>query len=349
MLFAVVVIAVGCAPVVLTQSVVAKAWRIANGDRAYLWRVRSLQFFSDIQCEHIVDVFPGQNGKVIATDSEEMTGAEFLFDYGSLRGWASAAPCDTDECRIGYEWHEDVVVQCVKLVQGEEGLHADALALQWRDGDVWRDLVRWSSVSAGKAQLALLCPAVPSVDRAVLVGTCKEHGPRSQDCVMQCIPGFGAVNPAMRCINGVWFKPQCLPEGSRMRVVAQAPETIKPYWVVLNAEIFEDTECVKPISMAGGPFSSGEFKVKYANYHPKNIWDHSADTSWASQGPCSPGSCHFGFQFQNGATPFRCIKITHPDHIHEATQVSVEVLGSSGWEEAADVVVQLFPLPKDEL
>merc|ERR1712032_526238 len=96
--------------------------------------------------------------------------------------------------------------------------------------------------------------------------------------------------------------------------------------------------------MKGQAISSGEFIIKYASYHPKNIWDKNADTSWASVDPCTPGSCWFGFRFVSEPPPVKCIKIEHPKGAqYHADSISFEVLGKTGWEGVSDFTLLLLP------
>lgn len=154
----------------------------------------------------------------------------------------------------------------------------------------------------------------------------------------------------MKCINGAWFAPECLKVGSLLRVAALSPELIKPYWVVLDAALYENEDCTGVIQMDGQATSSGEYVIKYASYHPRNVWDGDAQTSWAASEPCTPGSCNFGFRFNEPPGPVRCVRVTHPHgRNYQATSVRVDVLGASGWEELADVAVQLLPQVNEEL
>ncbi|CAK0881026.1 unnamed protein product [Prorocentrum cordatum] len=102
--------------------------------------------------------------------------------------------------------------------------------------------------------------------------------------------------------------------------------------------------------MEGSAISSGEFVIKYASYHARNVWDKSSDTSWASNGRCSPGECWLGFHFKERPRPVRCVRVEHPHGSeYHASVVKVEWLGQSGWEEDPSVFVQLLPLPREEL
>jgi len=134
-----------------------------------------------------------------------------------------------------------------------------------------------------------------------------------------------------------------------IRLVAMKPENIKPHWVILHATLFEEEDCSNAIRMNGHSISSGEYVIKYASYHPKNVWDGSSDTSWASQDPCTPGSCWLGFRFTNPHAGIRCIKIEHPERSqYWATEVLVQQLGATGWEDM-DVFVRFVPEQRQEL
>mmetsp|Transcript_62240 Transcript_62240/g.193148 ORF Transcript_62240/g.193148 Transcript_62240/m.193148 type:complete len:283 (+) Transcript_62240:372-1220(+) len=282
-----------------------------------------------------------------------MTGAEYTFALRSPRGWESADTCAPGECHLGFEWSQSQGdVRCILIHQGEDGFHAGAITLQRRaqGSSKWLDEVTWSPVQAGKAKLALACPAAPAVERG-RVADCRRSGERSGECALSCAEGFGSLEPSLRCIHGVWYAPECLPVGSLVRLVALAPELIKPYWVVLDAALFASADCTGPLPMDGLATSSGEYVIKYASYHPKNAWDGDASTSWASSQPCTPGSCHFGFRFRRPlAPPPRCVRVEHPQgRQYQATKVSVQTLGAKGWEELPDVVVQLLPEENQEL
>jgi hypothetical protein len=128
------------------------------------------------------------------------------------------------------------------------------------------------------------------------------------------------------------------------------PSLIKPYWVVLDAHFFENEDCTKELEMQGVAISSGEYVIKYANYHAKNIFDRSEQTSWAASEACTPGSCWFGFKFRHSVPAVRCVQIVHPHGAqYHADSISLEVLGSEGWTEVNDIIVRLLPEPHNEL
>jgi len=135
-----------------------------------------------------------------------------------------------------------------------------------------------------------------------------------------------------------------------VRLVAQAPELIKPYWVILDAKLYSDTDCSVQVAMRGDAFSSGEYVIKYATYGPSNAWDGKADTSWAAKEPCTPGNCYVGLSFRKPLqNPPMCLIVEHPEGAqYHATAVSLQTLGKSGWEEVADAVVRLLPDSKGE-
>jgi len=332
----------------------SRAWRISNaGDVHVAWRVRSLQFFYDDSCTKPVIAEPNHTGVAFASEPSEMTGADYVYALRSPRGWESVDACSPGQCHVGFELNAGSVadVRCLLLHQGEEGLHADAVTLQHRVDTDWVSVVTWKSVVSGKVKLALSCPPTPASIENGRISDCQVEDERSQRCLVTCNAGFGTVEPSLRCIHGAWYFPECLPVASLVRLVARAPELIKPYWVVLDAKLFSDEECTQSIEMDGMPTSSGEYVIKYANYHPRNIWDGDASTSWASAEHCEPGSCHFGFRFRQPLkVPIRCAKIEHPHGSqYHATSVAVEVLGSSGWEEAADIKLILLPEANQEL
>jgi len=295
---------------------------------------------------------PGDNGDAIATAAADMTGAEFAFQLRSMRGWESADECAAGACHVGFAWHDGSThdVHCVVLHQGEEGFHATVIVLQRKDSmGHWVEVMQWQSIPEGRTKLAVHCPAIPTVAYGQ-VDTCQGNG-TSQECAVQCAAGYGTVEPKLRCVNGAWYVPECLEVGSMLRVVALAPNLIKPYWVVMHARLFTDAECTQAMEMNGAAFSSGEFVVKYASYHPKQIWDGSEETSWAAKEPCTPGSCYVGFRFaKKPAKDPKCVQVEHPKaKQYQATKVALEVLGAGGWEIAPpDVVVQLLPKPASQ-
>merc|ERR1719161_2906940 len=119
-----------------------------------------------------------------------------------------------------------------------------------------------------------------------------------------------------------------------IRLVAQTPELIKPYWVIMHVYIYADEACTDRIEIEPGQaISSGEYVIKYASYHPKNIWDGSKGTSWASSIPCTPGVCWVGYRFKAApAKPVRCARIEHPEgERYQATRVIFETLAADGW------------------
>merc|ERR1712147_300824 len=100
-------------------------------------------------------------------------------------------------------------------------------------GGAWEDVMTWGSLEGGKVKLALACPSVPKL-RNGQVGTCAEKDERWKECPVTCDEGFGTVEPRLQCIHGAWFIPEYLGVGTLLRLVAKAPELIKPYWVVLD-------------------------------------------------------------------------------------------------------------------
>jgi len=332
----------------------SQAWRISNaGNVPVAWRVRSLQFFHDDRCTQPVIAEPNHTGVAFASEPSEMTGADYVFALRSPRGWESVDACSPGQCHVGFELNagSHAEVRCLLLHQGEEGLHADAVMLQRLSGTNWVDVLTWEPVESGKVKLALACPPAPASIENGRISGCQAKSELSQSCQVTCKTGFGTVEPSLRCIHGAWYFPECLPVASLVRLVAHAPELIKPYWVVLDAKLFADQECTQSIEMDGMPTSSGEYVIKYANYHPRNVWDSDASTSWASAGHCQPGSCHFGFRFRQPLkVPIRCAKIEHPHGAqYQATSVSVEILGPSGWEEPPDIRLILLPEANQEL
>jgi hypothetical protein len=329
------------------------AWRLVNGEEVdVVWRVRSLQFFSDQTCSNPINAVPNVTGEAMGSEASDMTDAMHVFALRSMRGFESAGPCAKGECNVGFEWNSDqgaMDVQCLLIQQGETGLHAGTLTLQKKHGEEWQDVVSWSAVEGGRSKLAVACPSTPSFQNGVL-GECIHQDDRSKVCPVTCSENFGAVDPRLQCINGAWFVPECLPVGTLMRVVAQAPERIKPYWVILDVALYRSSECTDVIRMDGSAISSGEYVIKYANYHAVNAWDGNADTSWASADSCTPGSCYIGFRFHKPVHDIRCVRIEHPaGQQYQATQVTVETLGVSGWEQVSDVTVRLLPQPRQEL
>lgn len=334
----------------------ASSWRIVNAeDVEVAWRVRSLQFFGDDDCEVPLAALPNRTGEAFATEAAELTGVEHAFNLRSARGWESVEVCEPGECHVGFTFASDVLaVRCLLLHQGEEGFHAGAVTLQRRDeasGADWQDVATWEEVADGKAKLALACPPVPGVEHGTVAG-CESEDERSAECRARCDEGYGAVDLTVRCHHGAWYTPQCLPVGSMVRLVPRSPALMKPYWVILDAALYESADCTGPIPMAGSPISSGEFVIKYASYHPKNAWDSDPSSSWASNGPCAPGGdCYIGWRFEAPLTqPVRCVRLEHPQGRNfQATSISVERLGPAGWEEIPDVRVELLPAAKDEL
>lgn len=335
----------------------AGAWRLINADPIDLyWGVRTLTFFADLECkQHLVSA-PNHTGIALASDAADMTGADYIFMAQTPRGWESTDKCEKRACHIGFAWNADQElpdVRCVSLYQGEEGTHAPKLTLQRLQGPLnggdWIDVVTWNEVQPGRTRLALQCPGMPSVPRA-RAAPCQISNPRTQDCPLVCDDGYGTTEPRLRCINGVWYMPECLQVGSMIRLVAAKPESIKPHWVILHATLFENEDCSGLIRMHGSSISSGEFVIKYANYHPKNVWDGSGDTSWASKDPCTPGTCWLGFRFSQMPKVIRCVKIEHPaDSKYWATEVNVQQLAAAGWEDMKDVFVQFVPEQRAEL
>lgn len=333
----------------------AKTWRIINADAIEVaWRVRSLQFFSDLSCTVPLNASPNFTGDAFATAASDMTGAEHVFALRSPRGWESLDACETGSCHIGFSWTEDSVdVQCILLLQGEAGLHAGAVTLQWQSLDasgLWHDATTWRPVEAGKQKLSRSCPSKPTVFRGS-VGECKSDGPRAEECAVTCDAGFGTLAPKLQCLHGSWYVPECLELGSLVRIVARTPDLIKPYWVILDAAFYTNEDCTGVLRMDGAAISSGEYVIKYANYHAKNAWDGDSTTSWASSEPCTPGSCYVGFRFRKAPEePIRCVRVEHPRGTqYQASSISVEKLGTAGWEELGQVAVQLLPEAHQEL
>jgi len=329
------------------------AWRIVNAEPVEIaWRVRSIQFFSDLACNSPIVSIPNETGTTLATEASDMTGADHAFALRSMRGWESVDACSAGQCYLGFTWFQSASVRCVLLHQGEPGFQANAITLEHKDPnskDEWRSVVTWTPVEGTKAKLAIACPAAPAVAKAK-IGNCDRQGDRDQQCQVTCNEGFGTVEPRLRCIHGAWYMPECLPTGSLIRLVALAPQLIKPYWVVLDAALFSSPDCTDVIRMNGQALSSGEFVIKYANYHPKNVWDSDASTSWASSTPCTPGICYLGFRFRTPPPAVRCVRVEHPSGSqYHATEVAVETLGSTGWERLPDVIVQIHPEPNNEL
>lgn len=331
----------------------ALEWRIVNAEAVEMvWRVRGLQFFSDIECTKPLDARPNVTGDALGTAASDMTDAHHIFALRSMRGWESAGPCALGECHVGFAWYESqdaVEVQCLLLQQGETGLHAPDVTLQRKRGSSWEDTMTWRDLQGGKVKLTLSCPSPPSLENGQ-VGECAEKDERSKECPVTCDEGFGTVEPRLQCIHGAWFVPECLRVGTLVRLVAQAPELIKPYWVILDAALYRRDDCTDVIRMDGRPISSGEFVIKYASYNPVNAWDGNKDTSWASSEPCTPGTCYIGFRFGTPPDEVRCVRVEHPaGKNYQATSVTVQKLGASGWEEVPGVTIRLLPQEKQEL
>mmetsp|Transcript_54898 Transcript_54898/g.86898 ORF Transcript_54898/g.86898 Transcript_54898/m.86898 type:complete len:360 (-) Transcript_54898:61-1140(-) len=348
-----VVLHVWCLTAASSEEVTDVAWRLVNSEVVdVVWRVRSLQFFSDLECASPIKAVPNTTGDAFASKESDMTGAEHIFALRSMRGWESAGPCERGECNVGFSWWpSDNIpeVKCLLIQQGETGLHASAMTLQRRQHGAWTDVVSWNSLEGGKVKLALTCPSTPSLENG-LVGECESEDDRSKQCSATCSEGFGTVEPRLHCINGAWFVPECLPIGTLVRLVAKLPELIKPYWVILEAALYRNSDCSDVIRMEGKAISSGEFVIKYANYHAQNVWDGNVGTSWASSDQCTPGSCYVGFRFAKSVDGIRCVRIEHPaGKQYQATEVIVETLGASGWEEIPDVTIRLLPQEHQEL
>lgn len=330
----------------------SKAWRIVNKEPIdVVWRLKTLAFFEDIECTRMHMALPNKTGSIMATDAAELTGAEHVFNLRSPRGWESEAHCDHGDCFLGFEWYDHSLdVRCIMVNQGEEGLHSSGISLQGREDGKWHEVAAWHNVGPGKSKLALSCPPTPEVPNARVVG-CREESEVQRECTAVCEPGMGAVEPRLRCINGAWFLPECRVKGSMIRLVAQTPELIKPYWVIMHVYIYADEACTDRIEIEPGQaISSGEYVIKYASYHPKNIWDGSKSTSWASDHACTPGTCWVGYRFEAApARPIKCVHVLHPEgKVYHAESVAYEVLGEDGWAEDADVVVKLS-VEKSEL
>lgn len=331
------------------------AYRLVNSEAVeVVWRIRSVQFFTDEACASPLSAVPNATGESFGTLASDMTEAVYVFALRSPRGWESVGPCAPGACHVGFAWwNETPDVRCLLLQQGETGLHADAVTLQRHNGgaSAWLDVATWGPLEGGKVKLSLACPDPPSVPHG-RVKDCRSDGARSGQCTVECDEGFGTVEPRLKCIHGAWYSPQCLALGSLVRVVAHAPELIKPYWVVLDAVLYSKEDCTDVLRMEGQAISSGEYVIKYANYHPNNVWDSDPSSSWASSEPCAPGSCYFGFRFQEPvpAGRIRCVRVEHPVGARfQATAVSVEVLGRRGWEKLPDVAVRLLPERHEEL
>merc|ERR1719161_598960 len=90
------------------------AWRVSNAlevDGA--WRVRSMQFFSDISCKTPLLSVPNQTGTTFASAAAEMTDADHAFNVRSHRGWESEDICEPGQCHLGFEFDDDTApVQC---------------------------------------------------------------------------------------------------------------------------------------------------------------------------------------------------------------------------------------------
>lgn len=326
------------------------AWRLVNTEAVELvWRIRSLQFFGDEECTQPYDAITDDNGAPLSTSSADMTGAEHVFMVKSMRGWESAEPCGPGACHLGFAWQGGLhrEVKCLVIQQGEDGFHADAITLQRREpgASAWSDVVAWGGVPPGRSRLAVRCPSTPAFPRGKAEACQKGADALAGECGVRCDDGFAVVEPRLRCVNGVWYVPECVSIGSMVRLVAREPELMKPYWVVLDAALFADAECTEAIQMHGNAFSSGEYVIKYASYHPKAAWDGDKATSWASKEPCTPGSCHLGFRFgQPLASPPLCVIVEHPPgRQYHATSVSLEVLGAAGWEEVLGSIARLLP------
>jgi len=328
-------------------------WRLVNaGEVEIAWRIRTLQFFSDDACTQPLEAIDGQTGEAFATAEAEMTGASHAFELKSHRGWESVEECKPGACHLGFRWSSPVAVRCLLVHQGDLGFHASAIHLEARSGDTdaWKRVVSWKPVEGGRSKLAMSCPERPPAVHEGHFGECKKDSARSQWCALTCSAGFGAVEQRAKCMNGVWYTPECLPVRSMLRVVAEEPALIKPYWVVLHATLYAAEDCTDVIRMDGTGISSGEYVIKYANYHPKNVWDGDSGTSWASSEPCTPGACWFGFRFRAAPPAIRCVKLEHPEGSqYHADRVLVQQLGEQGWEELAGVNVRLLPDKKQEL
>lgn len=321
------------------------AWRITNAEEVEIaWRVRSLQFFSDYSCTDPLMAIPNSTGVPLGTNASDMTDAQYVFALRSPRGWETLHHCTVGECHVGFAWYNTTKdVRCLLLSQGETGLHAGSVTLQTRKAGIWEDVVTWHSLEGGRVKLALSCPPAPSVKDGE-VSDCKHEGDRSQKCSVHCKEGFGTVEPRLQCLHGAWYVPECLPVGTLVRLVAVEPQLIKPFWVVLDAALYANSDCTDVHRMHGVAISSGEYVIKYANYQPGNAWDGDASTSWASAEPCTPRSCYIGFRFQKPLdAPIRCARIEHAGRQYHATAISVETLGASGWEVVPDVTVRLLP------
>lgn len=335
------------------------AWRLVNAENIeVVWRVRSLLFFADDSCSSSpLLAIPGQTGEPFATEAAEMTGPEYVYNLRSPRGWESAGPCEIGECHVGFIWANATSspVRCLVLNQGETSLHAEAVTLQHRslkDSVTWEDVVTWRDVeTGGRVKLALSCPSVPSLARG-RVENCVKEDERHQTCEAHCDAGYGAMEQHIRCIHGAWYLPECMPINSMMRIAAQEPQHIKPYWVVLDVALYAKEDCTDVLVMDGSPISSGDFVIKYASYAAKNAWDGDSQTSWASSFECDPGACYIGFRFHSPPSvgSIKCARVVHPEgRTYQATEVSVETLGERGWEPMRDVAIQLLPKAKDEL
>merc|ERR1712151_1098984 len=119
----------------------------------------------------------------------------------------------------------------------------------------------WDSLDAGRTKLALACPHMPTVAHGD-IKNCSLGDIQSQECTVQCNEGFGTLEPKMRCIRGAWYTPECLAVGTMLRLVAKAPEFIKPYWVVLDAALYASEDCTDVLRMEGTAISSGEYVIK---------------------------------------------------------------------------------------
>lgn len=326
------------------------AWRVSNVDEVDgAWRVRSIQFFGDIACKTPLISVPNKTGTAFASAAAEMTDVDHAFNVRSHRGWESEDICEPGQCHLGFEFDDDTVpVQCVILHQGED-LHTEGLSLQQRnDQGNWVEVVAWKPLGGGRMKLSRSCPETPQVANAQVLD-CSREDERTQECAIKCNAGFGAIEPRLRCVHGAWFEPECVTVGTMARIVAQSPELIKPYWVVLDAKLYANSNCTDPVTMDGMPFSSGEFVIKYANYAPKNVWDSDPSTSWASKTPCTPKECYVGFRFKT-APKIGCASVTHPEgQQYRATEISLEVLGESGWEALEDATVEIDSGTRDEL
>lgn len=335
------------------EPVKSKAWRLLNTEPVEIaWRVRNLQFYQDDNCTLALEAAPGHNGEAFGTEAAEMTGAEYSFALRSPRGWESVDECSHGTCHLGFRWQQEVSVRCVLFHQGEDGFHAPAVALEAQSGATgeWAQVAAWKNVSDGRAKLAAACPMHQQTVRHGKVSDCSVQSELLQTCAVSCDPGFGTQEPIMRCINGVWYAPECHSTNTMYRVVAKGPEIIKPYWVVLKAVFYASADCTDVIRMDGQAFSSGEYVVKYANYHPKNVWDGDEGTSWASATPCSPHGCFFGFRFRKPPPEIKCLMVEHPDGSqYHADHVLLEHLGEEGWEEVQDLTIRLLPSGKQEL